>query len=70
MVFCDKCNICVHQACYGITAIPSGILFKLIISKGVHYDIINLNLKVNGFAALVPWALNQNVYCVQIKMEP
>ena len=24
MVFCDKCNICVHQACYGITAIPSG----------------------------------------------
>lgn len=24
MVFCDNCNICVHQACYGITAIPSG----------------------------------------------
>ncbi|KAB7494936.1 PHD finger protein, partial [Armadillidium nasatum] len=24
MVFCDICNICVHQACYGITAIPSG----------------------------------------------
>ena len=24
MVFCDKCNICVHQACYGITTIPSG----------------------------------------------
>lgn len=24
MVFCDSCNICVHQACYGITAIPSG----------------------------------------------
>ena len=24
MVFCDKCNICVHQACYGITNIPSG----------------------------------------------
>lgn len=23
-VFCDKCNICVHQACYGITSIPSG----------------------------------------------
>lgn len=25
MVFCDNCNICVHQACYGITAIPSGM---------------------------------------------
>ncbi|CAO1345134.1 unnamed protein product [Diamesa serratosioi] len=24
MVFCDNCNICVHQACYGITTIPSG----------------------------------------------
>lgn len=24
MVFCDSCNICVHQACYGITTIPPG----------------------------------------------
>ncbi|GFT76560.1 protein Jade-3 [Trichonephila clavipes] len=24
MVFCDKCNICVHQICYGITKIPEG----------------------------------------------
>lgn len=24
MVFCDSCNICVHQACYGITIIPDG----------------------------------------------
>lgn len=24
MVFCDNCNICVHQACYGITVIPPG----------------------------------------------
>ncbi|XP_017781095.1 PREDICTED: PHD finger protein rhinoceros isoform X1 [Nicrophorus vespilloides] len=24
MVFCDSCNICVHQACYGITQIPEG----------------------------------------------
>ncbi|KAF0300793.1 PHD finger protein rhinoceros [Amphibalanus amphitrite] len=24
MVFCDKCNICVHQMCYGITSIPDG----------------------------------------------
>lgn len=27
MVFCDNCNICVHQACYGITTIPSGETF-------------------------------------------
>ncbi|KAJ0032129.1 hypothetical protein NQD34_002210 [Periophthalmus magnuspinnatus] len=24
MVFCDKCNICVHQACYGIVKVPVG----------------------------------------------
>ncbi|XP_035682154.1 protein Jade-3-like isoform X3 [Branchiostoma floridae] len=24
MVFCDSCNICVHQACYGIQKIPEG----------------------------------------------
>lgn len=24
MVFCDSCNICVHQGCYGIQSIPSG----------------------------------------------
>ncbi|GAB1599624.1 hypothetical protein Ahia01_000239700, partial [Argonauta hians] len=24
MVFCDGCDICVHQACYGIQAIPEG----------------------------------------------
>lgn len=24
MVFCDSCNICVHQACYGISVIPDG----------------------------------------------
>lgn len=24
MVFCDKCDICVHQACYGILKVPEG----------------------------------------------
>ncbi|XP_061557716.1 E3 ubiquitin-protein ligase Jade-2 isoform X3 [Phycodurus eques] len=24
MVFCDKCNVCVHQACYGIVKVPQG----------------------------------------------
>jgi hypothetical protein len=24
MVFCDGCNLCVHQACYGIDKIPKG----------------------------------------------
>ncbi|XP_064809173.1 protein Jade-1-like isoform X1 [Oncorhynchus masou masou] len=24
MVFCDKCNICVHQVCYGILKVPKG----------------------------------------------
>uniref|UniRef100_UPI00358FFECB protein Jade-1-like isoform X1 n=2 Tax=Myxine glutinosa TaxID=7769 RepID=UPI00358FFECB len=24
MVFCDHCNVCVHQACYGILKVPAG----------------------------------------------
>jgi PHD-finger len=38
MVFCDCCNICVHQACYGITTIPAGMLFQL------HYKILEAKL--------------------------
>jgi len=32
MVFCDNCNICVHQACYGITTIPSGKLSRILLA--------------------------------------
>ncbi|KAL5257521.1 hypothetical protein ACHWQZ_G012456 [Mnemiopsis leidyi] len=24
MIFCDNCNICVHQSCYGVSKIPQG----------------------------------------------
>ena len=27
MVFCERCNTCVHQNCYGISAVPSGTWF-------------------------------------------
>lgn len=37
MVFCDNCNICVHQACYGITAIPSGKRKAFNISLRLEY---------------------------------
>lgn len=39
MVFCDNCNICVHQACYGITTIPSGksLLIFANLKKDYYY---------------------------------
>ncbi|KAK3872895.1 hypothetical protein Pcinc_022057 [Petrolisthes cinctipes] len=40
MVFCDSCNICVHQACYGITAIPSGSWLCRTCSLGIKPDCV------------------------------
>uniref|UniRef100_A0A336MGX5 PHD finger protein rhinoceros n=1 Tax=Culicoides sonorensis TaxID=179676 RepID=A0A336MGX5_CULSO len=40
MVFCDNCNICVHQACYGITAIPSGQWLCRTCTTGIKPDCV------------------------------
>ena len=40
MVFCDKCNICVHQMCYGITSIPDGSWLCKTCALGIKPDCV------------------------------
>lgn len=47
MVFCDNCNICVHQACYGITTIPSG-KFKFFVNIELALSVLFI-----GFRSMV-----------------
>jgi len=35
MVFCDGCDICVHQACYGIQKIPEGSWLCRVCAMGI-----------------------------------
>jgi PHD-finger len=75
MVFCDNCNICVHQACYGITTIPSGKTFQ-------HSRVVTSANAIsfwqpllfyafsqdNGYAERVRWDRSPNVCYVRTKV--
>lgn len=75
MVFCDNCNICVHQACYGITTIPSGKLSKihlkgkfLINNFALFFFLLFLTFKANGYVERALWDRNQIVSYVLTKV--
>lgn len=75
MVFCDSCNICVHQACYGITTIPSGkshahpkTLHRSVVL--IHFDIPQSIRQAPGCAAPAQWANGPTAYSARTKAAP
>ena len=48
MVFCDRCNICVHQSCYGILKIPSDEWFCCPCSKSFEAPVCLLCMQGGG----------------------
>ncbi|CAG4942989.1 unnamed protein product [Colias eurytheme] len=80
MVFCDECNICVHQACYGITVIPEGQWLCRPCRAGVKPDCV-LCPNVSGAMKCTPsghkwahvscvlWIPEVSIGCAE-KMEP
>lgn len=67
MVFCDNCNICVHQACYGITTIPSGKLNLLINKSRKLINFETFHYQDNGYVELVRWDKSPTVCSVRTK---
>jgi protein Jade-1 len=48
MIFCDVCNVCVHQACYGIRFIPEGSWLCRPCMQGIHNPECMLCPKAGG----------------------
>ncbi|XP_018327190.1 PHD finger protein rhinoceros-like [Agrilus planipennis] len=80
MVFCDSCNICVHQACYGITSIPEGQWLCGTCATGSRPDCVLCPTKGGAMKATrsgqkwahvscALWIPEVSIGCVE-KMEP
>lgn len=69
MVFCDSCNICVHQACYGITAIPAGecSLSAPNPNRRITFD---LQSQVRGSVGRAPCVYGPTACCVRTREVP
>ncbi|KAL3880908.1 hypothetical protein ACJMK2_033112 [Sinanodonta woodiana] len=80
MVFCDGCDICVHQACYGIQKVPEGSWLCRICALGIKPTCI-LCPKTGGamkstrsgtkwaHVSCAIWIPEVSIACVE-KMEP
>lgn len=80
MVFCDSCNICVHQACYGIMTIPAGQWLCCTCSLGQRPDCVLCPNKGGAMkstrsghkwahVSCALWIPEVSIGCVE-KMEP
>ncbi|XP_072171530.1 uncharacterized protein [Diadema setosum] len=80
MVFCDKCDICVHQACYGIVKVPEGSWMCRTCALGIQPPCILCGIKGGAMkstrsgtkwahVSCALWVPEVSIGCVE-RMEP
>ncbi|XP_041463113.1 trichohyalin-like [Lytechinus variegatus] len=80
MVFCDKCDICVHQACYGIVNVPEGSWMCRTCALGIQPQCILCGIKGGAMkstrsgtkwshVSCALWVPEVSIGCVE-RMEP